>query len=113
NFQKPEERAIGFAYAFLGVRIECAQCHKHPFDQWPKEDFEKFSRLFTPIRTNQNLVRADARELRDELLNEITKGKKLNNGDLRKAVYNAAQNGKVVPFGELIVNTRGPSDQAR
>ena len=23
--------ALGFAYTFLGVRIQCAQCHKHPF----------------------------------------------------------------------------------
>jgi len=39
NFQTPEDRAIGFSYTFLGVRIECAQCHKHPFDKWSKDDF--------------------------------------------------------------------------
>ncbi|WP_345320817.1 DUF1549 and DUF1553 domain-containing protein [Novipirellula rosea] len=113
NFQKPEERAIGFAYAFLGVRIECAQCHKHPFDQWSKDDFEQFSQLFTPIRINQNQVSPDAKAVRDELLKDITDGKKLNNGELRKAVYTAAQKGKVVPFGELLVNTRGASDKAK
>ncbi|WP_442507884.1 DUF1549 and DUF1553 domain-containing protein [Novipirellula sp. SH528] len=113
NFQKPEERAIGFAYAFLGVRIECAQCHKHPFDQWSKDDFEQFSQIFTPIRINQNQVSADAKAVRDELLKDITDGKKLSNGELRKAVYTAAQKGKVVPFGELLVNTRGASDKAK
>ncbi|GAA5506400.1 DUF1549 and DUF1553 domain-containing protein [Novipirellula caenicola] len=113
NFQRPEERAIGFAYAFLGVRIECAQCHKHPFDQWSKDDFEQFSQLFTPIRINQNQVSPEAKAVRDELLKDITDGKKLNNGELRKAVYTAAQKGKVVPFGELLVNTRGASDKAK
>ncbi|HVW01167.1 MAG TPA: DUF1549 domain-containing protein, partial [Planctomycetaceae bacterium] len=29
-----DERALGFAYSFLGLRLQCAQCHKHPFDQW-------------------------------------------------------------------------------
>ena len=29
NFKQPEERVIGFAYTFLGLRIQCAQCHKH------------------------------------------------------------------------------------
>lgn len=33
NFRKPEERVVGFSYAFLGVRLECSQCHNHPFDQ--------------------------------------------------------------------------------
>ena len=39
NFRTTEERAIGFAYTFMGIRIQCAQCHKHPFDQWSKKDF--------------------------------------------------------------------------
>ena len=77
NFQKPEERAIGFAYTFLGVRIECAQCHKHPFDQWSKNDFEQFAKLFTPIRVNQNLVKADAKQLLGvkELSTVVVQGK--------------------------------------
>ena len=45
NLNKPEERAIGFAYTFLGIRIQCAQCHKHPFDQWSKDDFDDFTEL--------------------------------------------------------------------
>ena len=104
NFQKPEERAIGFAYTFLGVRIECAQCHKHPFDKWSKNDFERFSKLFTPIRFSANLVTKDAKQMRQELLDALTDGKKLNGGDLRRAVQKAAQEGKTVPFGELVFN---------
>jgi hypothetical protein len=34
------------ANAFLGVQIQCAQCHKHPFDRWSKEDFESFTSFF-------------------------------------------------------------------
>lgn len=113
NFQKPEDRAIGFAYTFLGVRIECAQCHKHPFDQWSKNDFEQFSSLFSPIRLNQNAVSQEAKQERQKLIDQITGDKKLNNGDLRRAIYKAAGKGQTVPFGELTVNTRGISDRVR
>ncbi len=113
NFAKPEERAIGFAYTFLGVRIECAQCHKHPFDQWSKDDFDQFAKLFTPMRYNQNAVAPDAKDTQKELLADVTGGKKLRGGDLRKAVYAAARDGKVVPFGELLVNTRSVSDKIK
>ncbi|NNE00668.1 MAG: DUF1549 domain-containing protein [Pirellulaceae bacterium] len=111
NFAKPEERAIGFAYTFLGVRIECAQCHKHPFDQWSKDDFDQFAKLFAPMRYNQNLVAADAKAERQKMLDAITKGKKLRGGDLRKALYSAAKNGDVIPFGELTVTTRAVNDR--
>jgi hypothetical protein len=47
--ERPEDKAIGVSYAFLGVHLQCAQCHKHPFDQWTKQDFEQFTALFRPI----------------------------------------------------------------
>ncbi|MDA8696950.1 DUF1549 and DUF1553 domain-containing protein [Rhodopirellula sp.] len=106
NFQTPEDRAIGFSYTFLGVRIECAQCHKHPFDQWSKDDFERFSKLFAPIRVNQNLVEQDAKAERDRLLADLTGDKTLRGNDLRKVLYQAARKGETIPFGELLVNVR-------
>ena len=59
NFRANEDRAVGFAYSFLGVRIQYAQCHKHPFDQWSKDDFDQFAKLFGPVRANQNNVARD------------------------------------------------------
>ena len=50
---KPEEKAIGFAYTFLGIRIQCAQCHKHPFDQWSKDDFDDFRNFFAGCPSHQ------------------------------------------------------------
>ncbi|WP_047813553.1 DUF1549 and DUF1553 domain-containing protein [Rhodopirellula islandica] len=113
NFQKPEERAIGFAYSFLGIRIECAQCHKHPFDQWSKDDFDQFATLFKSIDAKPNTVARESREQRDELISKITGEEKLRNGDLRRKIYQAAQQGQTVPFPELIYNTAAIQSQQR
>ena len=32
--------------AFLGVRIDCAQCHNHPFAEWKQSDFQSLSAFF-------------------------------------------------------------------
>ena len=43
---KPENLAAGTARVFLGVRLECAQCHNHPFAKWQREDFWKFAAFY-------------------------------------------------------------------
>ena len=37
------------AAAFLGVRLECAQCHKHPTDRWTQDEYWAFANLFTQV----------------------------------------------------------------
>jgi hypothetical protein len=34
------------ARIFLGIRLQCAQCHDHPFDQWRREQFHQFAGFF-------------------------------------------------------------------
>ena len=36
--------------AFLGQRIDCAQCHDHPFDHWTQQDFEGLAACFGQTR---------------------------------------------------------------
>jgi hypothetical protein len=40
------------AVAFLGVRLECCQCHKHPTDRWTQDDYWAFANLFTQVNFN-------------------------------------------------------------
>ena len=38
--------ALQVAYAYLGMHLECAQCHKHPNDRWTQNDFFSFAQAF-------------------------------------------------------------------
>jgi hypothetical protein len=38
------------ATAFLGVRLECAQCHKHPFDRWTQADYRAWANVFAQTK---------------------------------------------------------------
>lgn len=49
----PEKLARSVSQLFLGVRIECAQCHHHPFEKWDQRDYFAFAGFFTGVgRTN-------------------------------------------------------------
>ena len=39
------------AHAFLGLRLECAQCHRHPHDIWQQDDLLSFANFFMRVRT--------------------------------------------------------------
>ena len=46
---KPEELAASTSRIFLGVQIQCAQCHDHPFDHWTQEDFWGYAAFFAQL----------------------------------------------------------------
>jgi hypothetical protein len=37
------------AQVFMGMRIQCAQCHNHPFDRWTQNDYYGFAAFFAQI----------------------------------------------------------------
>jgi hypothetical protein len=47
---KAEELAATTARLFLGVRLECAQCHDHPFGKWTREQFWSQAAFFAGIK---------------------------------------------------------------
>jgi Protein of unknown function (DUF1549)/Protein of unknown function (DUF1553) len=49
NNARPENLAASAARAFLGVRIECAQCHDHPFASWKRDQFWSLAAFFAGV----------------------------------------------------------------
>lgn len=47
----PERLASGTSRMFLGVQVDCAQCHDHPFTKWSQKDFWSYAAVFAQIRS--------------------------------------------------------------
>lgn len=45
----PLDRGESLAQVFLGVRLQCARCHNHPFDRWTQDDYYAWAAIFAPI----------------------------------------------------------------
>ncbi len=41
--------AENVAQVFMGMRIQCAQCHNHPFDRWTMDDYYGFAAFFAQV----------------------------------------------------------------
>lgn len=100
NFRTDEDRAIAFAYTFMGTRIQCAQCHKHPFDVWTQQDFQQFEKFFSRVRYD----RTGDREGYQALLKELKlDGEKRNGNEVRRGIERAIQEGKTIPFPQISI----------
>ena len=85
---KPEELGTTTSRIFLGIRLDCAQCHDHPFDRWTQEDFWGYAAFFAQVQ--QRTTNAAAMRLVD-----------VDYGDVR------------MPDTDTVVPTRYPGGDAR
>ena len=64
---------------FLGTRLECAQCHNHPFDKWTQMDYFKMASFSYGVNTrnynspNRNMVSKHQRDLAVKAYHEKAK----------------------------------------
>ena len=47
----PMSLAESTAQLFLGVRMQCAKCHNHPFERWTQDDYYGLSAVFARVKT--------------------------------------------------------------
>jgi hypothetical protein len=64
---KPENLAASTARTFLGIRLECAQCHNHPTAKWKQEQFWSYAAFFAGLQRQggDNVLNANIREVLD------------------------------------------------
>ncbi|MBL9152989.1 MAG: DUF1553 domain-containing protein [Verrucomicrobiales bacterium] len=49
----PKERMQDIAQVFLGVRMQCAQCHHHPYEKWSQDDYYSFAAFFSTLQRKE------------------------------------------------------------
>jgi hypothetical protein len=85
--------ALQVAHAFLGLRLECAQCHRHPYDVWQQDDLLSFANFFMRVRTigfqgdNEKKFPEAAvvfKRMNDDAKKLTDEAKKLREGDYKK-----------------------------
>jgi hypothetical protein len=73
---KPETVTGNLSPLFLGVRMECAQCHDHPFDKWTRRQFWQTAAFFasiTPPEPGQSTPSQKPLSLRRQLEDPLDK----------------------------------------
>jgi len=57
--KEPKEQIEDVAQLFLGVRMQCAQCHHHPFERWSQDDYYSLAAFFTQVGRKPSETRGE------------------------------------------------------
>jgi hypothetical protein len=50
GLRDPQARAEAVAQVFLGVRLQCARCHNHPYERWTQRDYHSLAAFFARVQ---------------------------------------------------------------
>lgn len=79
----PASRAKAAAQVFLGIRLQCAECHNHPFDRWTQDDYYDWAGLFAQVDykvlRNDREIGSDRHEWKGEQVIFISRRASLQN----------------------------------
>ncbi|MDB5387526.1 MAG: hypothetical protein JWM11_3172 [Planctomycetaceae bacterium] len=57
--QEPKQQLEDVAQLFLGVRMQCAQCHHHPFERWSQDDYYSLQAFFSQVGRKPSATRGE------------------------------------------------------
>lgn len=68
---EPENYATNISQLFLGVRLQCAQCHNHPWEKWTQDDFWGFAAFFARMGVKKDTYQNDESQFHVKLEGEV------------------------------------------
>lgn len=90
----PKEQLEDIAQLFLGVRMQCAQCHHHPFERWSQDDYYSFAAFFSQIGRKPTGTRGE-----DLIFHKrgVAKAKNVKSGEMLTPVALGDDIGEISP----------------
>ncbi len=76
---RTEETTAEVSRVFLGIQIQCAQCHDHPWDRWEREDFHELAAFFP--RSGVRQIQTPTRRSYTVVVNDRAAGRRRGNPD--------------------------------
>jgi len=70
NEEKGVQATAAVSRIFLGLQVQCTQCHNHPFNQWKQQKFWEFNAFFRQTRALRQFMRGTDDIDQIELINE-------------------------------------------
>ncbi len=76
-FDTPNDLSVAVSQVFLGIRLECAKCHHHPYEKWGQDDFYGLAAFFPRLQkkkgngTDQSFFIADKGDVKHPQTKEI------------------------------------------
>ena len=92
----PVEIGSSVSQLFLGVRLECAKCHHHPFEVWSQDDFYGFASFFARVGHNGGISPPISGG--EEIIYTLAKGT-VPHGRTGEAVYPKTLKGETLQLG--------------
>jgi hypothetical protein len=114
----PVTRAVATAQVFLGVRLQCAQCHNRPYDRWTQADYYDWAAVFAKVQykvlENRRQDNNDSHEFKGEQIVFVARHGELKNPRTTKpAQPRLLASTEPMDGGELLAKKDGPGTAIR
>lgn len=77
-----EDSTAEISRIFLGIQIQCAQCHDHPYDRWKREQFHELAAFFP--RTAVRQMNSATKRTFEVIANDRRDVRRMNNNNLNR-----------------------------
>jgi hypothetical protein len=78
---------------FLGLQVQCTQCHNHPFNEWKQQKFWEFNAFFRQTRALREFAQGGREVTNVKLVNQDFKGEGTGAAANEAIIYYELRNG--------------------